>query len=149
MNRRSILSISAMTTIALATMTGNAIAQQKSLKEQLVGIWTAISGPRRSHMGLKIKKCESPDAARFSGRRARGVNDRSTDFLRGYAGPIALALTAALDAFMFRWTTQRSPADSSLAHKESAASRLFSPTRTRVQIGGAPGVSDVFTTIGL
>jgi hypothetical protein len=78
-----------------------------------------------------------------------GLNDRSTDFLRGYAGPIAVALTAGLEAFMFRWTTQRSPADSSLAHKESAASRLFSPTRTRVQIGGAPGVSDVFTTIGL
>ena len=72
-------------------------------------------------MGLKIKKCESPDAARFSGRRARGVNDRSTDFLRGYAGPIALALTAALEAFMFRWTTQRSPADSSSLRRSRRA----------------------------
>ena len=52
---------------------------------------------------------------------ARGVNDRSTDFLRGYAGPIALALTAALDAFMFRWTTQRSPADSSSLRRSRRA----------------------------
>ena len=71
MNRRSILSISAMTTIALATMIGNAIAQQKSLKEQLVGIWTAISGPRRSHMGLKIKnaKALTPHAFLVGGPR--------------------------------------------------------------------------------
>jgi hypothetical protein len=82
------------------------------------------------------------------GRRPRRER-RSTVFLRGYAGPIATSLAGGPEAFMFGCTTQRSPADSSLAHKESAASRLFSPTRTRVQTGGAPGLRVVFSTIGL
>jgi hypothetical protein len=69
-------------------------------------------------------------------------------FLGGYAGPIASSLAAGRAAFTFRCTTQRSPADSSFAHKASAASRLFNPTRTRVQIGGAPSLRVVFTTMG-
>jgi Lipocalin-like domain len=43
MNRRTILSISAMTTLALALLPTSSIAQQKSLKEQLVGTWTLVS----------------------------------------------------------------------------------------------------------
>jgi hypothetical protein len=43
MNRCTILSICAMTTMALAMMPGSATAQQKSLKEQLVGTWTFVS----------------------------------------------------------------------------------------------------------
>lgn len=43
MNRRSILSISAMTALGLALLPGSALAQQKSLKEQLVGTWTLVS----------------------------------------------------------------------------------------------------------
>ena len=43
MNRRSILSISAMTTLALALLPSSSIAQQKSLKDQLVGTWTLTS----------------------------------------------------------------------------------------------------------
>src|ERR1700722_3932152 len=62
--------------------------------------------------------------------------------------PIAVALTGLLRAFVFGCTTQRSPVDSSPPQKVSTASRLFSPTRTRVQIGGAPDVRVVFTTIG-
>jgi hypothetical protein len=41
MNRRNVLSLSAVA--ALALVPGNAIAQQKSLKEQLVGAWTHVS----------------------------------------------------------------------------------------------------------
>ena len=40
MNRRSLISISAATALGLALLAGNAVAQQKSLKEQLVGTWT-------------------------------------------------------------------------------------------------------------
>ena len=40
MNRRSVFSISAMTVLGLALAPGDAVAQQKSLKEQLVGTWT-------------------------------------------------------------------------------------------------------------
>jgi hypothetical protein len=43
MNQRSILSISAITVLGLALTSGSAIAQQKSLKEQLVGTWTVVS----------------------------------------------------------------------------------------------------------
>jgi Lipocalin-like domain len=43
MNRSTILSICAMTAMALAMMPGSATAQQKSLKDQLVGTWTFVS----------------------------------------------------------------------------------------------------------
>ena len=43
MNRCCILSISAMTALGLALPPGSAIAQQKSLKETLVGTWTLVS----------------------------------------------------------------------------------------------------------
>jgi len=37
MNRRGILSLSAITAMGLALLPGNAVGQQKTLKEQLVG----------------------------------------------------------------------------------------------------------------
>ena len=43
MNRRGILSISAGTALGLAVLPSSAIAQQESLKEQLVGTWTLVS----------------------------------------------------------------------------------------------------------
>jgi hypothetical protein len=43
MNRSSILSISAMMTLGLALLPTSSIAQQTSLKEQLVGTWTLTS----------------------------------------------------------------------------------------------------------
>jgi len=43
MNRRNILSLSATAVLGLALLPGSAIAQQKSLKEQLVGTWTFVS----------------------------------------------------------------------------------------------------------
>jgi hypothetical protein len=43
MNRRSILSLFGITALGLAMLPGNALAQQKTLKEQLVGTWTFVS----------------------------------------------------------------------------------------------------------
>ena len=43
MNRRHILSLSMITALGLALLPGSALAQQKSLKEQLVGTWTLVS----------------------------------------------------------------------------------------------------------
>jgi hypothetical protein len=43
MNTRFILSLSAITALGLLSFPGNAIAQQKSLKDQLVGAWTFVS----------------------------------------------------------------------------------------------------------
>src|SRR5215475_15487432 len=42
MNHRSILSISVLTILTLSVMSGSTIAQQKSLKDQLVGTWTLV-----------------------------------------------------------------------------------------------------------
>jgi hypothetical protein len=53
MNRRSILSIAAMTVLGLALVPSSAISQQKSLKEQLVGIWTYVSSDIAPANGTK------------------------------------------------------------------------------------------------
>jgi hypothetical protein len=53
MNRRSILRISAMTTLALALLPSNSIAQQKSLKEQLTGTWIVVSADATAADGKK------------------------------------------------------------------------------------------------
>ena len=42
MNRRNILNLSVSTALGLALMSGSAVAQQKSLKEQLVGSWIFV-----------------------------------------------------------------------------------------------------------
>jgi hypothetical protein len=43
MIRRIILNLTAITALGLALLPGNAVAQQKSLKDQLVGAWTIVS----------------------------------------------------------------------------------------------------------
>jgi Lipocalin-like domain len=43
MNRRGILSLSAIAALGFAMLPGSAISQQKSIKEQLVGTWTFVS----------------------------------------------------------------------------------------------------------
>jgi Lipocalin-like domain len=43
MNRRNVLSISVITALGLTFLPGSALAQQKSLKDQLVGTWTLVS----------------------------------------------------------------------------------------------------------
>ena len=53
MNRRIILSLSAIAALGLALLPGNAVAQQKSLKEQLVGTWTLVSNDNVAPDGTK------------------------------------------------------------------------------------------------
>jgi Lipocalin-like domain len=43
MNRRTILSLAAITTFGLVWLPASAIAQQKSIKDQIVGTWTFVS----------------------------------------------------------------------------------------------------------
>ena len=61
MNRRSILSISATSVLALALVSSNAVAQ---LKQQVVGTWTLIS-----------EQTTRPDGSKFSavGSNAKGI----------------------------------------------------------------------------
>ena len=53
MKRRSILSISAITVLGLALLPGSAIAQQKSLKEQIIGTWIIVSNDATAPDGSK------------------------------------------------------------------------------------------------
>ena len=53
MNRRYIISLSALTALGFALLPSNAISQKKSLKEQLVGTWTLVSANQVSKEGVK------------------------------------------------------------------------------------------------
>jgi hypothetical protein len=55
MNRRGILRISAMTVLGMAVLPGNAVSQQQSLKDQLVGSWSFASAVNTRPDGSKIE----------------------------------------------------------------------------------------------
>ncbi len=61
MNRRGVISISAITVLGLALLPGNAVSQQKSLKEQLIGTWTLASFDSFDASGTKIPNMEGRD----------------------------------------------------------------------------------------
>jgi hypothetical protein len=56
MNRRNIVSLSVLAALGLTFLTGSAVAQQKSLKEQLVGTWTATSWEQTNKDGTKFQR---------------------------------------------------------------------------------------------
>jgi len=56
MNRRSIISLSAMAALGLALLPGSTFAQQKSLREQLVGTWTVVSWEQTTKDGSKLQR---------------------------------------------------------------------------------------------
>ena len=56
MNRPSILGIAAMTALGVFVLSGSVVAQQKSLKEQLVGTWTLVSTDQVRPDGSKLKQ---------------------------------------------------------------------------------------------
>jgi lipocalin-like protein len=69
MHRRNILSISAITALGLILLPGSTFAQQRSLKEQLVGTWTLVSweqvlkdGTKQQDFGANPKGVTSFDA---------------------------------------------------------------------------------------
>jgi len=55
MNRRNMFSLSVITALGLALLPGSAVSQQKSLKDQLVGIWTLASWERVNPDGSKLQ----------------------------------------------------------------------------------------------
>jgi Lipocalin-like domain len=61
MNRRSILSVSAITVMGLVLIPSDAVSQQKSLKDQLVGAWTHVSTKYKFPDG-KTQDTMGPDA---------------------------------------------------------------------------------------
>jgi hypothetical protein len=53
MNRRIVLSLSAITALGLAMLPTSAVTQQKTLKEQLIGTWTFVSAVATNKEGVK------------------------------------------------------------------------------------------------
>jgi Lipocalin-like domain len=51
---RGVLSLSAITALGLALLPGDAVSQQKSLKEQIVGSWTYVSADTVSPDGSRV-----------------------------------------------------------------------------------------------
>jgi hypothetical protein len=60
MKRLSVLSLSVMLAVGLASLPGSTVAQQKSLKEQLVGTWTLVSCDSTTANGAKAAACVNP-----------------------------------------------------------------------------------------
>jgi stress-induced morphogen len=58
---RNILSLSAITALGFALLSGSAVAQQKSLKEQLVGTWTLVSAESVEPNGSKMPLVKGAD----------------------------------------------------------------------------------------
>lgn len=80
MNRRNIVSLSALAALGLALLPGSAVSQQKSLKDQLVGTWTLASWERVNPDGSKTHSF---------GTSPKGINMFSPD------GRFALIYTRA------------------------------------------------------
>jgi Lipocalin-like domain len=56
MNRRNIISLSVLAALTLTSLTGSAVAQQKSVKGQLVGTWSATSWEQTNKDGTKFQR---------------------------------------------------------------------------------------------
>ncbi len=75
MNRFHILNLSVATALGLALLPGSALAQQKSLKEQLAGTWTIISNDNVAPDGTK--RPSQLQSQQPFGRHARGKQSGS------------------------------------------------------------------------
>jgi hypothetical protein len=61
MSRRNILNLSAAAALGLAIGSNSAFAQQKTLKEQILGPWTLVSFESFDDKGTKVPNMEGPD----------------------------------------------------------------------------------------
>jgi hypothetical protein len=75
----TILNASAVVLFGIALVPGDAVAQQKSLKEQLAGAWTIVSCDSTSANGAKQPYCANPNGILIldaSGRYAQVIAAR-------------------------------------------------------------------------
>src|SRR5437879_1446686 len=92
MNRRHILSLSVITALGLAVLP-NALAQQKSLKEQLIGTWTFVSSTTKNADGSPLWGSNPKgliiftDNGRFSSHTMRGDRPKFASNNRGQGTP--------------------------------------------------------------
>jgi len=60
MNQRSIFTLSAIVALGLALLPSSIAAQQRTLKEQLVGTWAFVSCDSTTATGAKVPLCAAP-----------------------------------------------------------------------------------------
>src|SRR5262245_57946048 len=77
MNRRSLLSLSTITALGLALVPGGVIAQQKSLKDQIVGSWALVQAIDTHADGTRT----NPWGANPKGAYMSGADGRFTQML--------------------------------------------------------------------
>jgi hypothetical protein len=61
MNRRNIISLPAVIALGLAFLPASAVAQQKPLKEQVIGAWSVVSFDSFDGSGTKVPNMEGRD----------------------------------------------------------------------------------------
>jgi hypothetical protein len=79
MSWRSILSISVMTVLGLELVPSGTVAQQRTLKEQLIGAWTLVSCDSTEKNGERVPFCVNPRGILIldaSGRYAKLITAR-------------------------------------------------------------------------
>ena len=127
MNRRSILSISAITVLGLALLQTSTVAQQKTLKEQLVGSWTLVSQEFTAPNGTKRQIPNSQGILIFdaSGRHAFVSGRKDRPKFKSASQPTTEELAAAtLDYFGANFGTWSvSEADKTLTQRYEGALR--------------------------
>jgi hypothetical protein len=112
MNRRSILNLSAVTALGLVVSLNGAVAQTKSIKDQLVGTWTLVSWEQTNKDGSKqqdfganpkgvvsfdangrffvmfarpdLPKIASPDRTKVTPQEAQAINVGSIAYFGAY-----------------------------------------------------------------
>jgi hypothetical protein len=127
MNRRSILNISAMTLLALALVPSSAVAQQETLKQQLIGTWTVVSYEATAANGTKRQIANPKGFLIFDGggRYAQVIARADRAKFKSAAQPTTEELAAATADFFAAnaGTWSVSEAEKSLTQRFDAALR--------------------------
>jgi Lipocalin-like domain len=127
MDRRSFLNIFAMTALGLALVSSSAVAQQKSLKEQLVGIWTMVSYEATASNGTERQIANPKGILIFDagGRYATVFGRPDRPKFKSPSQPTTEELAAATDDFFAAnfGTWSVSEADKTLTQRYDGALR--------------------------
>ena len=101
MNRRSIFTLGAMAALGVALLPSDLTAQQRSLKEQLVGTWTIVSWESIAPNGAKQQIANPKGFLIFDsgGRYAQVIARSDRPKFNSPGQPTAEELVAAVDDF--------------------------------------------------
>ena len=127
MNRRTALALTTMALSGVALSAGDAMAQQRSLKDQLVGTWTLVSGETTAANGTKQQLANPKGILIFDagGRHAFVSGRKYRPKFKSASQPTTEELAAAtLDYFAANFGTWSvSEADKTLTQRYEGALR--------------------------